>query len=195
MRFLIIFLSVTFLFGSYSDIQEAEREFYEIQEKTLSIRPKNNSYKKTTYNNNNSNSKNSWYDRKTRLTWQTQTFNHQDKKNFDNNKASGRVLEWKDAKNYCQNLTLDSYSNWRLPTIKELKTLWSDHKGKNFRNDRFFVKKPLLKYMPPLVGKYQIATFWSTDSKDKKAAYYVHFSSKITGSYSKTVESYVMCVR
>ena len=52
-------------------------------------------------------------DNVTGLEWQSDT-------------APGVYL-WDDAKTYCDNLTLGGYSDWRLPTIKELSTIvdWS----------------------------------------------------------------------
>ena len=35
---------------------------------------------------------------------------------------SSKRMNWNDAINYCQNLREDGYSNWRLPTISELRT-------------------------------------------------------------------------
>ncbi|MBF0243155.1 MAG: DUF1566 domain-containing protein, partial [Desulfamplus sp.] len=37
--------------------------------------------------------------------------------------TSGNSITWKDALLYCQNLNLAGYSDWRLPTIKELRTI------------------------------------------------------------------------
>ncbi len=42
------------------------------------------------------------------LTWQ------------DNNESNQTKLNWQDALLYCQNLTLDNFSDWRLPEVKEL---------------------------------------------------------------------------
>jgi hypothetical protein len=48
-------------------------------------------------------------DRKTHLTWQ---------------RARGcKMLGYADASKYCEDLTIGGYSDWRLPTISELKTL------------------------------------------------------------------------
>ena len=47
-------------------------------------------------------------DNKTGLTWQ---------------QSEGPVLNWSDAKDYCTNLELNTMTDWRLPTVKELLTL------------------------------------------------------------------------
>ncbi|SFV52823.1 odd Oz/ten-m homolog 4 [hydrothermal vent metagenome] len=52
----------------------------------------------------------------TKLQWQ------------DDIEAKTITKNWEDAKTYCSNLTLDGYSNWRLPTIVELQSIMVDAK-------------------------------------------------------------------
>ena len=85
-------------------------------------------------------------------------------------------MEWTQAIRYCSNLKLDKYSDWRLPSIKELEGLYS--------------QKNKLIHMKP-VG------YWTT-SDDKLynyLAYYVYFKNGNTGLDNKKVGNYVRCVR
>src|SRR5579863_3039765 len=51
-----------------------------------------------------------WTDPVNKLTWATQ----------DN----GTDVHWRQATTYCADLRLGSYSNWRLPTIEEIATIY-----------------------------------------------------------------------
>jgi len=49
-----------------------------------------------------------WTDPKTKLTWQTA--------------PTGTDLTWDKAKEHCENLTLLGFSDWRMPTLEELRS-------------------------------------------------------------------------
>jgi hypothetical protein len=51
-----------------------------------------------------------WIDPETRLMW--------------TKKDNGSDVNWQKARNYCQNLRLGGYSNWRLPAIDELNEIY-----------------------------------------------------------------------
>jgi hypothetical protein len=43
-------------------------------------------------------------------------------------KDNGVPINWPDAKKYCENLNVGGYSDWRMPTLTELATLYNPHK-------------------------------------------------------------------
>jgi hypothetical protein len=60
-----------------------------------------------------------WKDGKTGLIWTIE----------DN----GNDLGWNQAKNYCESLTLGGHTDWRLPTIDELKDLYDGSLPKQYK--------------------------------------------------------------
>jgi hypothetical protein len=80
------------------------------------------------------------------------------------------------AKMYCKKLTLVGYSNWRLPTKKELKNLYTQKKSlKNVSSD----------------------WYWSSSSNKNVAerAWGVYFNNGDGYSDVKSTRNYVRCVR
>ena len=134
-------------------------------------------------------SSNIWIDTDTNLIWQNEPFSKQDDSNFDNSKEGGRVWNWENAKKYCANLNLNGYSDWRLPTIEELKSLITKNKNKNSKGDYYFIKKELIENIP----KY--SWFWSSTEYDSSRAWLVYFLSSREGWYYRKREGYVVCVR
>ncbi len=134
-----------------------------------------------------------WHDEETGLIWQVK---------IDTTEEHGR-LQWKDIFLYCDHKKKEAYggyADWRVPTIDELNTIYTN-KGifnpTNY-NKETFIKKPLLYSM-----KMQWGRFWSGTSNEKNYnfAYGINFNRKRDNSKSKnghkekTATRYVRCVR
>ena len=126
-----------------------------------------------------------WIDPATGLMWQNEKYTAEDDRNYLT-KEGGKVWNWWNAKDYCQNLQLDGYSDWRLPTLKELKTIISKTK-----HNGFYIKKELSKSM----GKYSY--FWSSTPhvSSSKFAWDVNFANGKDYNGYRTGRNYVRCVR
>ncbi len=117
------------------------------------------------------NSKQTVYDPSSNLVWQ------------DNNEAKTIKKDWAGAKRYCKNLNFAGYSDWYLPTIKELETIadysrYPDAYKKgfvNFTSSRYWSSSPHASYT--------------------SSAWDVYFEYGYSGSYYKVDKSYVRCAR
>jgi len=97
----------------------------------------------------------------------------------DNIAAKSTILNFKDSKNYCKNLKIGYYDDWRLPTHTQLKSLVNN------------------------VNKIQNIAKWfywsSYVRKDKKSVWGVNFEKenniKKNAHTFKTYTQYVRCVR
>ena len=90
---------------------------------------------------------------------------------------------WTEAIDYCEALSLDGHSDWRLPNKKELLSI-VDY-------SRF---DPAIK---PVFTYTESYNYWSstTDTRDTSYAWFVGFYSGATGHYDKPDTIYVRCVR
>jgi hypothetical protein len=112
-----------------------------------------------------------WIDLSTRLMWARS----------DN----GEDVSWQQAANYCHNLKLDGFSNWRLPTIDELSTIYDQTQNENGRHIR---------------GGIQMNGFggWSSSlTKRSHQAWAFYFNSGTRGFFelSYNVNLRAICVR
>ena len=91
---------------------------------------------------------------------------------------------WKEAKEYCENLTLEEYSDWRLPNIYELTTLLDNRKSN----------------LPYIIDGFNNITsdfYWSStfDIVYAGGAWGVYFSNGYNSLKDKISSNYVRCVR
>ena len=113
-------------------------------------------------------------DNTTKLEWQD---------DYSNNGGDIKKSIWIDAIDYCENLSLDSKNDWRLPNLNELKSLI----------DR-------TKYAPAIVSGFANVSssyYWSatSDESNKNDAWLVFFSDGFVGNNDKNLSSDVRCVR
>lgn len=90
---------------------------------------------------------------------------------------------WEDALVYAENLILDGHSDWRLPNIKELRSL----------ND----EKRVSPSIDNSVFKFGVRKYWSSTSLPNQTtkAWYFESNFGITTYDVKTNSQYVICVR
>ena len=90
---------------------------------------------------------------------------------------------WTLAKEYCSSLTLNGFTDWKLPNIKELQTIVNIKKAKPALYEEFeFI---------------EFTSYWSRsqDITNDGYAWYVGFKTGATYKDSKDYDCYVRCVR
>ncbi len=125
----------------------------------------------TLFSNNFIKSENIVIDIKKNLMWQ------------DNSDSAEYTANWTLSKEYCTSLTLNGYTDWRLPTIKELQTIVDISKKKLAINTEFKFTEP--------------SSYWSNsqDMVNKNNAWYVGFKTGATFRDSKDYDCYIRCIR
>jgi len=95
---------------------------------------------------------------------------------------NGRDLDWSQANEYCQNLRLGDYSNWRLPTIDQLENLY-DPRGEPK------IRKPIR-----VTGGFGM---WSSNKEGSDSAWVFNFVNGVRNSYRMAYSSggRALCVR
>ena len=90
---------------------------------------------------------------------------------------------WQNAINYCEDLTLGNYDDWRLPNINELSSIVDDTK--------------LNPSLSSVFKSFASNSYWSstTYAGTSYYAWYVYFSYGYQYYYYKSHSYYVRCVR
>ena len=120
-----------------------------------------------------------------------------------------KEVKWEEAKSYCLNLKLGGYSDWRLPTKKELNKLaniklygtWDNYweewfrknnhkKNKNSQGDSFFIRKEFIENIP--TSWFWV---WSVEEMDSTHAWVVLFNYGHDLWNGKNYVNYALCVR
>ena len=97
--------------------------------------------------------------------------------------AIGSTMNWSTANTTCENLTLGGYSDWRLPNIRELKSI----------TDRTRVNPAISPNFTAIASD----GYWSStmDASNSSYAWVVYFGNGHDDWNGKTNSSYVRCVR
>ena len=136
---------------------------------------------------------------------ETSTDNRMSRK-FRVQKANPGQMTWDNAVSYCNNLNTEGYSDWRLPSQRELMLIWnlggSSKVTAGDKNDTGVGSGSVPLYTPYLYQQsgftaFAAGNYWSATqhSSNSTYAWYVIFSNGNTFYYKKTDSYSVRCVR
>jgi len=106
------------------------------------------------------------------------------------NQPFTKTYTWQEAKDYCEDLTLDGHSDWRLPNRKELNAIRTKNSIQGQKR-KYYIRPEFVKNLR------SYAWFWSstTTKDDSSDAWVVTFLNGLNDWYNKTDNDYALCVR
>jgi hypothetical protein len=93
-------------------------------------------------------------------------------------------MTWEEALAYCESLSFANHSDWRLPNIKELRSISSDQLSHPSVSTTYF---------PGGLAN----SYWSSTTEVRHAdqGWFVNFETGLVGHEEKTIKHYIRCVR
>jgi len=111
-------------------------------------------------------------DEKTGLIWQ------------DNAEVAQKDLNYDEAVAYCQDLNLDGFNNWRLPTLREVYSIVDLSQNRPALKNGFEIRDD---------GRYWTSTLFAKNPE--KEAWYISMRYGEAEAYKKSRIYHVRCVR
>tara|TARA_B100000959_G_scaffold173424_1_gene181553 strand:+ start:5863 stop:6636 length:774 start_codon:yes stop_codon:yes gene_type:complete len=91
----------------------------------------------------------------------------------------GKCLDWNDSTDYVSKLRVGGYSDWRVPAISELKTIYEESKSNNLTYDH---NPKVLLHLDSVFADGAAYWYWSSETADSCCAREFHFNSgKVDG--------------
>jgi hypothetical protein len=108
---------------------------------------------------------------------------------YQNNHLFTKEYTWQKAKEYCSNLRLGGYSDWRLPNRKELNAIRTKDSSKSSKGYTQYIRKEFIENMP------DYSWFWTSEERDSSSAWVVdvNYGNGFWSERSNT--GYALCVR